>query len=177
VVPAERAELQKWMTRLADGDRSAFHPVFSLAHPLLLRFAERMLRGAPEAEDAAQQALLKVFAHAAQFEPERDALSWMFGLTAWECRTARQARHRRRERDEVPEGVAAETPESMLTTNQLLEAARELVGALSREDVETLAAAWGNAPRPPIPAATFRKRLQRTVGRLRLAWRFKHGAD
>jgi DNA-directed RNA polymerase specialized sigma24 family protein len=165
------------MCRLADGDRSAFHPVFSLAHPLLVRFAARMLHGAPEAEDAAQQALLKVFSRAPQFDPTADALTWMLTLTAWECRTARQTRTRRGEHGGVPEGAAPETPESVLAATELLEAARDLVGTLSREDAETLAAAWQGAPRPPIPAATFRKRLQRTVERLRLAWRLKHGAD
>jgi DNA-directed RNA polymerase specialized sigma24 family protein len=165
------------MCRLADGDRSAFHPVFSLAHPLLLRFAQRMLQGAPEAEDAAQQALLKVFSRAARFDASGDALTWMFALTAWECRTARRAHERRREQGEVPDGVHPENPESALVVGELLEAARELVGALNREDAETLAAAWEGAPRPSIPAATFRKRLQRAVERLRLAWRLKHGAD
>jgi len=165
------------MCRLADGDRSAFHPVFSLAQPLLLRFAQRMLQGEPEAEDAAQQALLKVFSRAAQFDTTRDALTWMFSLTAWECRTVRRARGRRREQGEVPDAVHPETPESALAVGELLEAARELVGTLNREDAQTLAAAWEGAPRPPVPAATFRKRLQRAVERLRLAWRLKHGAD
>ena len=62
------------MARLADGDREAFPPVFAVLGPLLRRFAARELRGL-DAEDVAQEALLKVFAHAAAFDRERDALS------------------------------------------------------------------------------------------------------
>jgi hypothetical protein len=41
---ATLSELQTQMERLADGDRSAFHPVFAILWPLLRRFAARHLR-------------------------------------------------------------------------------------------------------------------------------------
>src|SRR5690606_17511304 len=47
-------KLQALLSRLADGDRSACDPTFELSWPLVSRFAERALAGAPEAEDAAQ---------------------------------------------------------------------------------------------------------------------------
>ena len=49
------------------------------------------------------------------------------------------------------------------------------MGTLRPDDVATLAAAMGHAPRPDVPAATFRKRLQRAMDRLRQAWRAEHG--
>jgi len=93
---AERAALQRQLERLADGDRDAFHPVFVRLWPLLRGFAGRCLPP-PEAEDAAQEALLRVFARAAEFDRERDALSWVLGIAAYEIRSARQRTRRRRE--------------------------------------------------------------------------------
>jgi RNA polymerase sigma factor (sigma-70 family) len=165
------------MVRLADGDRSAFQPVFSRAHPVLRQFADRMLAGAPEAEDAAQQALLKVFSRAANFDPGRDALSWMFALTAFECRTLRKRRERQAEEHRLPEVLSEGNPESALSELQLLSLAREVLGELRPADAEALRAAWESAPRPALSGAAFRKRVQRAVERLRVAWRFKHGAE
>jgi len=47
---------------------------------------------------------------------------------------------------------------------------REALGALSAEDAETLRL-FAHGQRPPVAAATFRKRLQRTLTRARSAWR------
>ena len=93
---AARRRLQEQLARLADGDRDAFHPVFVELRPILQRFARRHLH-VEDAEDVAQEALVKVFAHAHRFDRERDALSWALGIAAFEIRTARKRRERRRE--------------------------------------------------------------------------------
>ncbi len=62
------------MTRLSDGDRSAFRPVFDFLQPLLTRFVSAQV-GAAECEDVAQQALLRIFERASEFDPSLDALS------------------------------------------------------------------------------------------------------
>jgi hypothetical protein len=77
------------MVRLADGDRGAFGPLYDTLWPVLLGFARRALAGSPDAEDAAQTALMKVFSRACDFDPSRDALSWVLGIAAFECRTLR----------------------------------------------------------------------------------------
>jgi RNA polymerase sigma-70 factor, ECF subfamily len=177
VEKSERAELNRWVCRLADGDRSAFHPVFTRCYPALLGFANRLLEGHTEAEDAAQEALLKVFSRASEFDGSRDALSWMFALTAYECRTARQRRARRGEESGIPEGRTDETPEAAYALRELLVAAQGVLGALPAEDAALLEAAWSGGARPTIAAATFRKRVQRLLERLRVAWRIKHGAE
>src|SRR4051812_36910792 len=84
------------MRRLADGDRSAFEPVYASLWAPLRAFCRRALP-ADDADDAAQHALLKVFDRASSFEPERDALTWALALAAWECRTLRKRRMRARE--------------------------------------------------------------------------------
>ena len=91
-----REALQRDLVRLAEGDREAFHPVFVCLWPLLRGFAGRYLP-APDAEDAAQEALVKVFARAAVFDTRRDALSWTLGIAAYEIKTVRRRQQRRRE--------------------------------------------------------------------------------
>ena len=93
---AERRRLNEQLARLADGDREAFHPVFLVLQPLVRRFAARHL--APdEAEDVAQEALVKVFAQAARYDPDRDGVAWAVEIASWEVRTWRRRRQRRRE--------------------------------------------------------------------------------
>jgi DNA-directed RNA polymerase specialized sigma24 family protein len=79
-----RAELQRGLTRLADGDREAFDAVFARPWPAVHALAARYLPPA-DVDDAAQNALLKLFERAAEFDPERDAV-------AWEIRTVRRRR-------------------------------------------------------------------------------------
>src|SRR5213594_3974224 len=93
---ATLSELQRQMERLADGDRAAFHPVFAILWPLLRRFAARHLRP-EEAEETAQEVLVKVFFRAAEFDPSRNALAWALGIAAFEIKTVRRRRLRRRE--------------------------------------------------------------------------------
>jgi len=171
-----RAALQRGMCRLAEGDRDAFEPVFAALWPVLRAFAARALTVQAEAEDAAQSALVKVFARAAEFDPRREALPWALGIAAYECRTLRKSRARRREELTrlPPEGVHAGTPEDAAIERDLQAAAVEVLGGLSALDAETvLAAARGERD----PSATFRKRLERALARFRKEWRARHGAD
>jgi len=166
------------MSRLADGDRSAFDPLYDSLWPLVRRLAERMLHGAPEAEDAAQEAMLKVFARAAQFEPGRDVKTWVLAVTAYECKTQRQRTRRRREQSAVADVRvdAGVSPEQAAIASDLEAAAREVLGELRPNDLEVLQAIMSGA-RPELPQTTFRKRLERALRRLRAAWSSRHGLD
>jgi len=72
--PAD-AILDDHLRRLSEGDRTAFDRVYAEARPLLDRFTARALSGGPDAEDAAQQALLQVFARASEYQPGRSAVA------------------------------------------------------------------------------------------------------
>jgi DNA-directed RNA polymerase specialized sigma24 family protein len=171
-----RVALQRGMCRLAEGDREAFEPVFAALWPVLRSFAARALTVAAEAEDAAQSALVNIFARAAEFDARREALPWALGIAAYECRTLRKSRARRREEltVEPPEAVEARTPEDAAIERDLQAAAAAVLGGLSALDAETLlAAARGERD----PSATFRKRLERALARFRKEWRARHGAD
>jgi RNA polymerase sigma-70 factor, ECF subfamily len=173
----ERAVLRARMAALADGDRDAFDDVFAVVWPLVRGFVGRHLRPA-EAEDAAQEALLRVFARASEFDPSRDALPWILGIAAWEVRTCRQRQRRRREDaiveaeldrpapDPLPDEVAAIRERDRLVDSAL--------AALRPEDAATLRA-YMNEERPAVAPATFRKRVERALGRARAVFGPGHG--
>ncbi len=173
-----RSDLQKLMERLAEGDRAALPPAFDLLWPLLRRFTGRHLPSG-EAEDAAQEALLKIFFRAGEFDPSRSALAWALGIAAFEIRTARRRRIRRRE-DPHPvteSGVKRDpntTPEETVIQEDMEAMLREALGSLRPEDAETLRL-YARGDRAAIAAATFRKRVQRALERLRAVWKVKHG--
>jgi RNA polymerase sigma-70 factor (ECF subfamily) len=171
VEPAERQRLNELVARLADGDREAFHPVFLSLAPLLRRFARRRL-AAEDAEDVAQEALVKVFAKAARFDRSRDALSWALGIAAWEIRTALRKRQRRRE--EALDGQTLEsrtdhipTPEDAAIARSLDAALDDALRTLPARDQETLRAYARDERTLGVPPATFRKRVERGLARLR----------
>jgi RNA polymerase sigma factor (sigma-70 family) len=174
---AQREALHRDVSRLADGDRDAFHPVFVRLWPLLRGFVGRHLPPA-DAEDAAQDALVRVFARAAEFDPRRDALSWALGIAAYEIKTARRRRQRRRESGEAISFPEIEDPqagpEAMAIERERQASVEAAFAALDAADADTLRAYLADA-RPDVKAPTFRKRVQRALARLRAAWRTSHG--
>jgi RNA polymerase sigma-70 factor (ECF subfamily) len=172
-----RAALHQDLTALARGDRAAFDPVFGRLWPLLRGFAARFLPEA-EAEDAAQEVLLRVFSRASEFDSRRDALSWVLGIAAWQIRTHRTRTRRRREEvlETAPERAAAEpSPEAEVAARDLEAALARALAELSPGD-ETTLRAYARGERPDVPGPTFRKRVSRALERLRNRWRITHGS-
>ena len=173
----ERAALQQDLTALARGERGAFEPVFRRLWPLVRGFAGRCLP-AQDAEDTAQEALLRIFSRASEFDARRDALSWALGIAAWQIRTHRTRARRRREEalSAAPEPAdATPSPEAAATARSLEAALERALGDLPRSDAATLLA-YARGERPDLPGATFRKRVERALTRLRARWRINHGS-
>jgi RNA polymerase sigma factor (sigma-70 family) len=173
----QRAELQRNLSRLADGDRAAFRPVFELVWPRVREIARRLMPHAADADDAAQTALCKLFERASEFDPERDALAWIVGIVSWECLTLRKRAARRREQGgEALAAVVdrAANPEEKAMADELEALAVAMLGQLGPDDRETLRIALFGEGERTAPPATFRKRVERAMGRLRAAWR-AHG--
>jgi RNA polymerase sigma-70 factor (ECF subfamily) len=176
----DRAALQRHLTELADGNRDAFHPVFVRLWPIVRAFVARLLPGS-NADDVAQEALIKVFSRASEYDASRDALAWVLGIALWEVRTARTRERRRKEEPPSLEGLATQpddrpSPEELAIAHDLELALGCAIGALSQRDAGTLMA-YARGERQPVPAATFRKRVERALGRLRRIWRGTHGAQ
>lgn len=171
----ERAALQRDLTALARGERAAFDPVFRRLWPLLRGFAGRCLPTG-EAEDAAQEALLRVFSRASEFDPRRDALSWVLGVAAWQVRTVRTRARRRREEpsETMPERAdATPSPEAAAMAREAGAALDRALAELSPSDAATLVA-FARGEHPDLPGSTFRKRVERALARLRARWRMDH---
>jgi RNA polymerase sigma factor (sigma-70 family) len=175
-----RSLLNASMRRLADGDRAAFDPVYAALWPAISAFCGRMLGVRADAEDAAQQTLLKVFHRTSTFDPSRDALTWALAIAAWECRTLRRRAVRAREvagdeGDALPSG--APSPEDRVIARDLEAALSGVLGSLSEQDRTTLLdTLMDRSPVPALSAATFRKRRERAFARLREVWRRVYGS-
>jgi RNA polymerase sigma-70 factor (ECF subfamily) len=128
----ERAALHDELSALARGDRAAFDPLFRRLWPLVRGFAARCLPR-EEAEDAAQEALLRVFARASEFDAARDALSWVLGVAAWQIRTHRTRARRSREEASgaLPEREdESPSPESVALSHERPEELDRALGCL-----------------------------------------------
>jgi RNA polymerase sigma-70 factor (ECF subfamily) len=171
--------LDALMARLADGDRTVFGQVFAQLWQPIQRLCRSLLHDPADAADAAQEAMQKILERApADYDPERPALPWALAIAGWECRTLARKRQRRREGPEIDGEHAAteEDPEQQFLQRDLSRAALEALGELSELDRETLRATfWDEAASEA--SATVRKRRQRALARLRLAFRRLYGLD
>ena len=167
------ADLDGLMARLAQGDRSAFVPIFRVLWPAVRDFCVAFLKSEAEGENAAQQALEKILARASDYDPTRRALPWALAIAAWESRTARQRRRRRREDfdERVHTRLRSETLEDDLMERDLVRAAAAAMGSLSSADQDVLVATFLEEA-ADVSGATLRKRRERAMKRLRQAfWR------
>lgn len=171
----DATDLNLFMARLADGDRSAFTPVFRFLWPPILRLCTAMLKNEADAQDAAQQSMAKVLSRASDYDATRPALPWAMAIAAWECRTILRKRVRRRELPEdSADEPATQAAEEDLIARNLMQAALEALGQLSAADKETLVATfWGESS--TASGATLRKRRERALYRLREAFRKIYG--
>jgi len=167
-------ELDELFARLAGGDRSAIAGTFAAIHPTVRRFCERMLRNQADADDATQLALERVFERITTYDATRHALPWILGIATWEVRTIRRRNARTRKRSvevakhELQAGHA--DPETTSIAREALAAVNEIMDTLPANDRETLQCVVEQELAIVLEAtndATFRKRKERALGRLR----------
>ena len=154
-------------------------PVFDGLHPVVRSFCRRLLPNAADAEDATQVTLERLFFKVSDFDPRGDALGWALAIASAECRTVARKRFRRRETSDAPLasfGVESQAERDLLHA-EMKKALEDVLGTLKPEDAQTLLQWVELEPRPEIPGATFRKRLERAARRLRAAWRTRYGLD
>lgn len=169
------------MVRFADGDRAAFAALFALLWPIVLRYCCRSLASGSDAEDAAQEALVKVFSRIAHFDGTRDGLAWVRGIARYEVMTCRRKRHRNREHESADLSWVHTNDASVedAAVEREMHAALDLaVADLSPSDRDVLESALNGYAQQSgvLPVrATARKRKQRAVERLHLAWRRIYG--
>ena len=174
--PARRKAIHEAMLRLSDGDRTAFDVLLDELWPVILAFAKRGLRRDTDAEDIAQEVFYKICAKIADFDRNRDALSWAFGIASYELMTHRRRLQRRREVFDAAsiarhlDGSASQ--EEQLLARELALAFEEAVGTLTEDDRVSLGLLGDISD---VEGATLRKRKQRALERLRSIWRHIYG--
>jgi RNA polymerase sigma-70 factor (ECF subfamily) len=163
-------DLDRWMSRLSQGEREAFDPLFRALYPRAVRFA-RIKLNEQQAADAAQLILMKVFATASTFELGKPLLPWFYAIAANELQTLRRrnAREQKRTVDErdaerVP---AEETPESLVLDRELRRSLELAIDTLDDESAHAIASMLGMSVRPAVSGSAFRKRVSRAYARLR----------
>lgn len=118
-----------------------------------------------------------MFDQSANYDVSRDALGWALEITLWECRTVMRRRHRSKDAALSIEALSvadqAATPDAATERRELEVALAATLSELPAADRQALAErlAGGHAG---VPAATWRKRRERALARLKLLWRSQH---
>ena len=146
--------------------------------PVLLTFAERGLGDPQTAEDVAQEVLFRISSRISEFDRDRDAVSWAFGIATFEILTQRKRVRRRRETFTEETGVAEAAETTVSTEESAIQAEVQLalieaLGQLSPDDLRQLGLDSGQRLGAATPA--MRKRRQRALERLRIIWRRIYG--
>jgi len=164
------------MTAAAEGDRAAIDPLFGALWPIAVRYATRFVGDAALAEDCAQDGLARLFGQLDRFDRTRDALTWALTHVTWQCRTARR-RIARRSEQAMPESTESIDGAALAEERELVRAALATLATLAPADIEVIVAVLTDDAelRNSLAPATFRKRLERALDRLRTSWRSRHG--
>ncbi|CAN5906075.1 hypothetical protein BH11MYX3_BH11MYX3_10810 [soil metagenome] len=173
----DRQQLDRWMASAADGDRTAIDPLFHALWPIVLGFTTRFVGNRTLAEDVAQDSLVKLFGQLDRYDRERDALTWALTHATWQCRTARRRIQRRAETAIEDRGEPIIDGALIAEDRELVRAALATLASLGARDIEILVAGLSDDDvlRCALAPATFRKRLERALVRLRSSWRSRHG--
>jgi DNA-directed RNA polymerase specialized sigma24 family protein len=163
-------ELDRWMSRLSQGEREAFDPLFRALYPRAVRFAQFKL-SEEQAADTAQLILMKLFAEASAFEAGRPVLPWFYAIAANEVQTVRRrcvAVQKRTAGEDAADSVpTAESPESLLLERELHRSLETAIASLDEESAEAISCMLNRSVRPAVAASAFRKRVSRAYARLR----------
>lgn len=175
---ARRTAISNALTRLADGDRSAFAVLMTELWPVVLAFVRKTVREAADAEDVAQEVFVKVAARISDYDRSREGLTWVYAIAAFEIRT--HLRRVQRRREAPAPGDDAPLPDPSPSQIDLMideEISRMLAGALGElTDAERALLGLGEGSiEPALAGATIRKRRQRALGKLRTVWSRLYG--
>lgn len=171
-----RAALSIALARLKDGDRAAARPVFHALWPVLVAFARRTLAD-DRAEEAAQRAIVRLFAQIDRYDEERDALSWAFAIAVWEIRSLARDDGRARARcaDMIDPVDPRAVPHEQASERELRALLEHAVASLAESDRRTILEMLDDAdPGAPL-SARLRQRRHRAIARLRTIWKELHG--
>lgn len=144
------AKLPAVIAAARQGDRAALNDLLAHVRPRVYAVALRMVRDRDEAEDVAQESLLKVCRHLTRFEGRSAFSTWLHRIVVNTALDRLRGQHARCERpadkdecEQAPPPRAAvsdeETPESLLGRAQAGAAVQGAIACLSAPHQEVLA--------------------------------------
>jgi RNA polymerase sigma-70 factor, ECF subfamily len=123
----DEADELEWMRRVAAGDVAAYRALVDAHLPRIVRFAERFLGSAAEAEDVAQETFLRLWTAAASYTPDARPLTWLYRIAHNQC--VDRHRKRRPETTEV-ETASADRPSGLMQRKQTAESVQRALAEL-----------------------------------------------
>jgi RNA polymerase sigma-70 factor, ECF subfamily len=91
--PAAQFNEEVLIQRIRDGERDLFYELIRPYERRVFAAALAILRNESDAEDAAQEAMLKAFKHIHQFRAESRFSTWLIQITVNEARARRRKEH------------------------------------------------------------------------------------
>ncbi|MFH0963209.1 MAG: sigma-70 family RNA polymerase sigma factor [Planctomycetota bacterium] len=173
-------EVGKLLERVAEGDKRAFEILFSIHQARFLAVAEAITGNRSSAEDAVQEAFVRVLRFAADADGRKDPSAWLFRICV-NCAKDEVARRRgrrgweelrgdltRTESFGAPEAAAMAEEERELVTEEIRRLRPDLRTVLTLRftadlSYEQIAGVLG------VPLGTVQSRLHSAVGELREA--------
>lgn len=142
----EKAEMthlsdQELMELVQAGDYAPASVLFDRYSSRIYNFAYRFLRNNEAAEDATQEVFMKMMKRAHQFNGEAKLSTWLFSITANQCRDyLRKADNKSKEDEETLVTIAAsdDSPEEQLAQRQEAERVRRALDMLTPEQKEAI---------------------------------------
>ena len=133
IITAQATSDEMLLGRIADGDRTAMHTLYSRHNVRVYRFVLRSLRDATTAEDIVSQVFLDVWRTAGQFEGRSQVSTWLLSIARFKALTAlRQRRHEDIDQENVREiADDADTPEASLDRSNVNAILRACIAKLS----------------------------------------------
>lgn len=118
------------LRRVAKGEEAALAELFRRHQGRLFQVAYRLLRDYQEAEDALQEVMLKVYQHAASFEPKAPVAAWLTRITANHCLNRLRGRVPLESLDEEGAPLTADPGPTPLQALEEADLSRRLEGLL-----------------------------------------------
>lgn len=175
---AERAALADALRRVGEGDRDALKLVYDRTAPKLYGICLRILSDRGDAEEALQDAFLKIWRNAGSFDPKRASpITWLATVTR--NRAVDRFRARRplntRPIDAASEVAGMDPPaDSVIERDQEVAELIACLKQLEQKDEALIRAAFlqGStyselAERGGIPLGTVKSRIRRALAKLR----------
>jgi RNA polymerase sigma-70 factor, ECF subfamily len=128
------------IARVAQGDRSAMRELYARYRLRVFRFALRILRDRPKAEDVSSDVFLDVWRQADRFEGRSGVLTWMLGITRMKALSALRVPAEQELDDEVAGAIEdpAEDPATVLQKKERGAIIRKCLTKLSAEHREII---------------------------------------